>query len=520
MSMTNDTIDSIANVSPIKHDVSISKPKYYHVSAIVKQFSLNTSTHGVSDIARSRSISSRIFWTIILSFCACFMIFLIVQAIRAYLQYPTQTSVSFVVEWPQSFPAVTVCNYSPLRYDRFVEPFLNYTNTFNLINTSNATEFTKEHARYIHQYLLYKLNRNESLMEFFYPLETMMLSCTYNIMPCTVADFTWFISSSFGLCYTFNARLKPSLNKTIKQNSENGVHATFELRFYVHQHQYVPYLSNGIGMVVLVHDNIQIPNIEMSAMQLAPGQHHKLNYKKKTSSFLPAPYTTCNDKVNIQMQAMYEGYHNTDYGYSQLPCFLACLQIYTYENCGCGNPFRWATRSIIIPGTNKTANISLCDIENPCYTRAATKLMNDKRIWMSYCHDCTQECTWSEFQIKSSSVLAPPSYLFNDIKQFVEESSIPLPANWSITWKNEIQSSYVSLSVLYETTQTEIYSQQATISVVDVVSNIGGQTGLWIGISFLSMIEIVEMLYQLIRAQCYCLWTAVLKHCQTQESVL
>ncbi|CAF4291612.1 unnamed protein product, partial [Adineta steineri] len=118
-----------------------------------------------------------------------------------------------------------------------------------------------------------------------------------------------------------------------------------------------------------------------------------------------------------------------------------------------------------------------------------------------YCPDCTQECIFSDFIIKSTSLLAPPEFLMNDIKQFVESSNIPLPTNWSTTWMNDIQSSFISLEVAYETTRTEIYSQQATITIVDVISNIGGNTGLWIGISFLSLMEIVEMIYRLVRSQ-------------------
>ena len=82
-------------------------------------------------------------------------------------------------------------------------------------------------------------------------------------------------------------------------------------------------------MVALVHDNEQVPNIEIIARQLAPGQHHRLGYTKKTSSFLPKPYTTCNNKASARLQALLDGYHDTDYGFSQLPCFLACLQAYT-----------------------------------------------------------------------------------------------------------------------------------------------------------------------------------------------
>jgi hypothetical protein len=176
---------------------------------------------------------------------------------------------------------------------------------------------------------------------------------------------------------------------------------------------------------------------------------------------------------------------------------------FRYNKCGCGNPFRWSIRSVVLPGTNSIVNISLCDIENSCYGGATSELMNTQSIWTTYCPDCTQECSSTDFTIKSSSLAAPPDFLLNDIKQFAELSTVPLPANWNTSWQTEIPASYVSLEVAYESTQSEVYSQQATLSFVDMISNVGGQTGLWIGISFLSLMEVTEMIYRLIRYQCY-----------------
>ena len=84
----------------------------------------------------------------------------------------------------------------------------------------------------------------------------------------------------------------------------------------------------GIGMAVLVHDNAQAPAIDMAAMLLAPGRHHKLSYTKRISNFLPAPYTTCTDKVNPGLQIMYDEYNGTNYSYSRYDCIYACMQGY------------------------------------------------------------------------------------------------------------------------------------------------------------------------------------------------
>ncbi|CAF1648344.1 unnamed protein product [Adineta ricciae] len=97
----------------------------------------------------------------------------------------------------------------------------------------------------------------------------------------------------------------------------------------------------------------------------------------------------------------------------------------------------------------------------------------------------------------------PPEWIIGDIKAFVENSSLPLASDWSTNWREHIHASYVSLAVSGESTLVENYTEVATLGLVDVISNVGGQTGLWIGISFLSLVEVLEMLYRLVRYHVY-----------------
>ena len=214
---------------------------------IIREFGFNTSTHGIPGIARSQSLHNRIFWSI--SFVGFFgiMSFFVTQAILAYYSYPTQTLVRFANQWPQPFPAVTICNYSPFRYDQFIESYLNYTNTFNLTNTTNTdrTAFTQQQASYIYSYLQYKLNRNESVNQIFFSLSSMLIKCIYNGKNCSSDDFVTFQSSTYGLCYTFNAPTSAINNGSIHYNNENGQSGKLHLDLYIHSHQYVPFISDG-----------------------------------------------------------------------------------------------------------------------------------------------------------------------------------------------------------------------------------------------------------------------------------
>ncbi len=158
-----------------------------------------------------------------------------------------------------------------------------------------------------------------------------------------------------------------------------------------------------------------------------------------------------------------------------------------------------------MPGTDTIIEAFLCNISDPCYTNATIQITNSDTLWNQFCSDCSEACSTIDFTITTSSLSAPSMTQIFSTKAFVENSGIPLASNWSETWMSDIANNYVAVDIICETTQVESYTESASMGGVDLLSNIGGQTGLWIGISFLSMMEIVEMGYRLIRYHYYML---------------
>lgn len=164
------------------------------------------------------------------------------------------------------------------------------------------------------------------------------------------------------------------------------------------------------------------------------------------------------------------------------------------------NPTQWAARSVNIFGTGTIVDAPLCEFLNPCYSEAADRLMKEQSIWGVRCFECAQECQTMDFGQTLSSMTAPADWMLDGIRVFVENSSIPSPSDWSTNWQSHVRSNYIAIEIVRETLQLEKLTQQASLSGIDVLSNVGGQSGLWIGISFLSLMELTEMLYRLWRS--------------------
>jgi hypothetical protein len=155
----------------------------------------------------------------------------------------------------------------------------------------------------------------------------------------------------------------------------------------------------------------------------------------------------------------------------------------------------------VLPGTNTVILAPHCYTNNTCYQAAEEVLLNSTSLLSKYCVACSEECSITNFLVDISSLTTPLEWQMDGIKAFVESSSVPLPVNWSTTWRDQIDANYLQVSVIRETTIVENYTQIATIGLVDLLSNIGGQTSLWIGMSFLSLMELPELFYRLIQYQ-------------------
>ena len=173
----------------------------------------------------------------------------------------------------------------------------------------------------------------------------------------------------------------------------------------------------------------------------------------------------------------------------------------SYRKCGCVDPKKWSARTVVLPGTNRTIEAPLCNSSNTCYQAANLEFFNSSSIRDQSCPDCTQACSSVDFLVTPSSVPAPNPTLAASIKNLVEQQGVALLQNWNTDWQSEVTNNYVALEVVCQSLLVENVTQQPLIGAVDVLSNIGGQAGLWIGISFLSIMEFIEMFTRLVRYQ-------------------
>ncbi|CAF2096939.1 unnamed protein product [Rotaria magnacalcarata] len=224
----------------------------------------------------------------------------------------------------------------------------------------------------------------------------MLQKCSFNGKVCNETDFISFVSSTYGLCYTFNTKLKDRNYDNIRDGSENGG-GDLQLGLYVHSHQYVPYVNDGIGIVSLVHDNTQLPLIESAGIELTSGQKHE------------------------------------------------------YEQCGYVSRYLWSSHSVVEPEKEKIILAPLCTTNYDCYTATVGRLLTSEVLMNKYCSDCSLQSLITNFIAQTSALLLPFKWQTDEIKEFVEKSDVALSDNWTIDWREHIQTNYLVINEVRET---------------------------------------------------------------------
>ncbi|CAF3203108.1 unnamed protein product [Rotaria sp. Silwood2] len=72
---------------------------------------------------------------------------------------------------------------------------------------------------------------------------------------------------------------------------------------------------------------------------------------------------------------------------------------------------------------------------------------------------------------------------------------LALPNDFAAKYDAYMNSNYLRVTITCGSRYVTINRQEAKLTIVDTFAAIGGQTGLWIGLSVLSFIEFCELIY-------------------------
>ena len=454
--------------------------------AIFVDYLLTTATHGLRNIGTAYSKLYRTFW--IITFLAAFglMLYFVISCVLQYLAYPTQTNVEIEAQRDMLFPAVTVCNANAYRVDKFMAALAVYAQQIG----SNLTGPALESLSFPLIGDLFNRNELATLNSLSFQLENMLLDCSYNGINCS-SSFVRSTSSVLGNCFTFN--WNASMKKLFTLNDIGSTLVLFSgltLTFYLPRHLNFPIAYFDDGLIVLLHDNDELPLTAQNGLRLQPGLAHTINYKKSQAIFLPTPYTNCTSAAEADLRALYQTTFNSEavsqVAYSEPVCNELCQQAYIFSQCSCILPIPFFTRHVFNREHDYLVVANVCQpstSQEICALNAAQELAASPTLTTTWCSHCVPQCTYTYFSTDLSTNSAPTAaqkafwapLLLSNASNW---TNLALPGDFTANYDAYMSSNYLRVTVTCGSRYVTINRQEAKLTIVDTFAAIGGQTGL------------------------------------------
>ena len=263
----------------------------------LEYFLNNTTLHGARYLF-ARSTLRSLLWSLALLASLGFCHYQAYESLREYFQRPFNTKITSksAEEGGLIFPTVTLCNFNSVNMNKMRSLLSNadlsreelqkrVDEISKLLIKSNDAITDEFKERYS---LLFNRDQMEAFLKTYgHQIEEMLLpnvpptfiSCSYAGLLCGAQNFSSFISTHFGQCFTFNT--EQNGNFPLKATMPGKNHG-LKLRLNIQRNSYIKNTKNPFtGIEVLVHDKDNYPFMYEYGISVQPGIHTFCSIKMK-----------------------------------------------------------------------------------------------------------------------------------------------------------------------------------------------------------------------------------------------
>ena len=400
--------------------------------------------HGIGRVVSSRSGRMRVTWSILVIISVAFASFFVSMLVTEYLKYETDLVYTGRVLPTMQFPVVTICN--------------------GLSNSriENSSIFTEGFDSYIKSH------------KFF---------CRFNQMPCKRVNLTYHGKPHEESCLDFN------FDETVYQTSPiimDGLQIDFFInnsdqtpsfkdtyllkapvaKIYIHSSKEFSFLVKEMFVAKLGHMTSISLNKVRTSRQKHPYKSNCTEDKNKTRSYFPGNYTVMGCLSTIYQAELYKkcGYMIEEFKH-----------YFSYEKLGDFVPFN---ETCLLEARN-------FGIESFDSTKSQPR------------HDCPLPCFEEKYEVKAWTEmkfpLEPQLSFFRKIFYDMTGSNVT---------DEYIYSSIGRVGIGYEEFKDNYYEEKPRFTYQRVLSEFGGLMGIYLGASFISMLEVVGFCVSLFWAFC------------------
>ncbi|CAG2223519.1 unnamed protein product [Mytilus edulis] len=263
--------------------------------------------------------------------------------------------------------------------------------------------------------------------------------------------FVPFVDKYYGQCYRFPS--KPIIT------TRAGPLFALQLLINVNQSDYVPYITSEAGIRLSIHEHDSEPVLENNGFSVATGFRTDVSLSQKRIERMPG--TTLCDTSNK---------------FSSInACFEECVERNEEQKCPCSWTIADYETDVLIPF---------------CYDNKALDCEMDARGNVTGCK-CNNPCSEKQY-IKTIHTSRWPAKNYEVLlDKILKRKGLSL---------SNTSDSLLQVNIYFSSLYEEVTEEILSFTFENFLSNIGGLLGLWIGMSAISIGELLELCFFILRS--------------------
>lgn len=461
----------------IKTFSSSTENKITQIKAVIIDWSLAATFHCYPKLFQPHAgTKAKFIWLFVLLSFLSLTVWFMSKAMIEFFQYETVSKIEIITQNPSAFPTITICSSSPFT-TKIAE--LLYENISIKYNISSLSALPL--VRLIVASNKYYNDTQRQALGF--NLTESLVVCAFNTKSCNVSDFHYLYNYMYGNCFQFNHEM----NKTSRLPGKTyGLNLMIGPLYNSNRNA----ISFSDGLVMFIHNKTNPPSLFEDPILLETGKEIDVAVRRTCTQNSPRPFGECTDELFGSELARSFQYANQTY--TQKHCLDLCLQKLIIDECKC------YMSTLVSLNSSQLPCLTLIDYE--CVEKQFYNYIDKK---LDYCNDlCLLECESTSFEISMSSLAFPTQSFFEDSFNFLESvSSIAktYEKTTNKTFKYEtLKDRYLYFNIFYPSLKYTQITESPKTSLIELISNMGGLLGIFLGLSIFSLIEIVEIVVKII----------------------
>jgi hypothetical protein len=453
----------------------------------------NSTSHSIPKITRTKNVIIRIMWSLLtlLSVLTCSI--LIFMSISDYLKYEVVTQIRVIDEIESEFPTITICNKEPFVTEAARQIFNNISNNFEqfILSSTYEENFFSFLTNYI---VMTKMKTSsytdEQLLSLNYNRTQFIFNCQFNFIECDYDTFQWYFDYIYGICYRYNTgyyfnNTLIGSDGTISTISSSSVTYGLRLSLFLGIENNKNNLNFHVvskGGVVFIGNSSFLPSTQ-DLISFTAGIETNIDVKRVFTKKLSPPHGHCLQDLSKSNSDYYKHLIKLNRKYRRSDCLIISRQVPVENICNCSSTFY----------IKYDHSLGYCETfaEIKCAFEVTT---HSEKLMKNDFDTCPLECEAFTYDYGVSTLGPINKVNLRNTKNYLISKGLI----FSNITDDDLISSLGYVNIYYNRLGYTEINEKPSYTVVSLISNIGGTIGLFLGLSVLSLFEIIELAIMLI----------------------